>query len=308
MPKATERWSDRQFVPFESAQRAWDVVECEHEGDVYNAVQNEFNVERQISTHPLDFRMRAGNPTITAVAPGGRMWKYVMPYGFGGGGVSGALDLPPLLEWHQGNESAPAVSDFYGNALVNAAGEVTDEPPDIIPTGHLTIRRWESSHDLSRDFQYADSINEDGFSLFGRWQIEPGQCYCHGINPAEAYKIGTSPQIILYRLELRGGKVKDGDGLWDGFKSRTLNAGRRGWYGDPPRPGYFTIDGQLVSEPVLLDGTGMPWDVNVKCGGKQPVGNPTPLPTNVYLEPGAGNVLYIKRQRKKLRPFLNLFN
>lgn len=309
--RATERWSDRQYVRGESAQRAWDVIGCADEEQVVAAVRGEWGVD-QGATHPLDNRLVANKPVVVTVAPAGRMWKYTLPYRFTGGGAGGELDLPPLLEWGHGWDSMRPASDFYKNALTNSAGDVSpDVEHESVPTSYLTIRRWESAFDIQRGYFFRDAVNNDQFALFGKYQVFPGQAHCQGIAPAQAYKVDATPQVILYRFEFRAGKVQDPDGLWDGFKRHEVDKGRDGWYSSGNRSvrGHITNGaGERVTNDVLLDGYGRPLDPDLRVAGAVPVGNPNPLPPNVYLEFGPGNERYLKRQMKPLRPFANMFN
>lgn len=292
MPNSTERFSDRQYVQGRSARRSWDVIACADEEQVIATVQGEWAVAKG-TTHPLDARLIAEAPEVTALTPAGRLWRYTLPYRsltVSGGG--GALDEPAKILWEPGFTTEPIDRDAFDNPIFNSAGDApSTHLTEEFPTMVLHVTRWESSYDVQKYFAYRNRVNASQFTILNKWIVEAGQCRVLNYAPVEEFAIDATTVKNRYSFEFLSGNKKDADGLWDGFKKRFIDQGRNGFYttgtGDTAvtnKDAIYFPSGARAGTDVLLNGYGKPAEIGpvIGKGLAEAVPNPKNLPSQVY--------------------------
>jgi hypothetical protein len=167
--------------------------------------------------------------------------------------------------------------DNQGNAIQNSAGQAfASDPPTDVMNGVMYATRNEAFYDVKSAILFSNAVNSQTVTFHGQWELEAGQARCRQISCLSDIT-GAEPYVqVQYVIELRGGRVQDDDGYWDGFKLRILNDGTEGWFstgaanGLPSKgPLGQVIDEQFqrVSFPARLDPQGRPMDLGVLGSG-----------------------------------------
>jgi hypothetical protein len=275
MAIVTEKWSERSYVPGQSAKQAFLVSGA---GDMLAAAGSCPVAEN--ATFSLDNRLRAGPPEI--VSPDSPdtficTFNFASPQSGGGSGGSsggtGSLTLPPTYHPQISLSTEDIDRDAEGNAILASARESFAKPvKKRFPSIRYIYRRFESTFDGPRAIAYTGSVNIDRFFMPGFGFVDAGQAFCEGITVVQAYNRDAQAIEVQYAFELRS----------DGFKARVLDEGTKGWYYDSTTGaalnGQFTdFGGTLISSPIRLDGYGGPYDDNVyKVNAQDPSSLPSP--------------------------------
>jgi len=320
-----ERWSDREWLPGQSAQRAWNVDRVDSESEAIALLADEVD---ENATFPQDSRLYAGVPRVTMEGP--RAYKVVCPYSAtqqSGGPNTDPIDRNPRFRWSRGETVDPSDVDAYDNPIFNAAGDPVTPSPGL--PGYyriLTVTRYESTYDLALAEAYEGTWNTDSVYIPKTpGPVAPGRILCVSYEPTTDYDLKASYVQVQYVFWLRRGVRQDNftatDKVWDAWKFRLLNAGLNGWYqfsAGPPavykktRLTRANSDGRYepVTDPVPLDASGKPVPSDVKVGnaGSAPVANPTLLDSKL-IETGSLSTTFLKYYKYKGAAFrgLNLF-
>ncbi len=310
-PSATEIWSLRSLSPGSAATRAWHVAYATSDIDAINAVAIIGTIVG--ARHPSDPNLAIRTGGITAESPGFSLWIVKAQYSIG------SYDSPPdktqerpRYQWDQGYASEPTDVDVDGNTIINTAGDPIDSYTDF-GTLFLTVTRWQTGYNVSQAVQYQNTVNNDTVQTpLSQGTLAPGQLKCLTIKPTQDYDASATIIQVAYSFEARKGHVQDSDGLWDGFKHRIRNEGRRGWYddGNGPKAGeIFDGRGLQVSTDVLLDKQGKPYLTAAGYTVASTTPAPAPFTIDDKLLEDTGSAVFLKYRKCKSLPFsaLNLF-
>lgn len=186
-----------------------------------------------------------------------------------------------LVSWGRGFRQVPVDRDATGKLIRNSAGDFFDPlPVRDFPVETLTIKRFEPFYDRTKARKYVNKVNSNSF-IVGDTEVLPFECKCTNIGPTSEYEVNAATIEIAYEFEiilgLRAPDKPNESG--NPFDFHRTDAGRRGWFTKDSKTikGYFctaeTVGGvlQLISiltEPVLLDGTGRPLDTTIKVADR----------------------------------------
>lgn len=153
----------------------------------------------------------------------------------------------PSFSWHFVTSNESIDRDVYGNAITNSSEEAFDPPVtrdfhDLV----LRIERNELAYYPLVAYQYKGAVNSDVFLGF-----PAGTVLCTVMDATKARASNLVYWRITYEFHMR----------WDGWKLKMIEQGFREKNGTNPdgSPKYKDItdeNGNLVSQPVLLDGSG----------------------------------------------------
>jgi hypothetical protein len=310
MALVTENWSDRFYARGLRARRGWIVTpeggDVSNEDEAWAAVGADAEPGAQF---PQDSRLRILEQPAVTRERGALTFHVVAEYRPGDTTpVSGdeKLTRKPRFLWRSGNVTEPVDIDADDVPILNSAGQpFGNELYRTFGTRFLTITRWFTDYDVQMAVEYENAANSDTVTLpkTGGLTVDPGQMLCHTIEPTHEYDEDTDLVQVAFSFELRRGNVQDADGRWDGFKFRVADRGYGGWYDDSGlKPGNFiNAQGERVSEPVLLDGTGKPIDAGFKVEG-----NKTPASYQTladYLVEDTGTAVFLKYYKTRFLPF-----
>lgn len=208
------------------------------------------------------------------------------------------IALDPLAtktrwRWTPGSTQQPADFDFYGNPITDAAGSPFDPPlPAFRGTLSVLAYRNETNFNLATALQYRNTTNSAAWTT-PMGTLQPGQAYCQNVYPMVDIYDGIGYVQVGYLFQLDAGELITGTSEYNSFFLRILNAGRNGWAnpsGDGATLGQFVSgdNGNPIGIPVPLGAQGIPLDSSVKVwsgyGASDPVANPTPVPSNVFID------------------------
>jgi hypothetical protein len=176
------------------------------------------------------------------------------------------LDEPEELEYGGEQFERIADVDVDGNAIVNSAGDYFD-PPVVMDDSRplFTITRNEASFSASVADSYRDTTNDATFFGFAAGTVKCG--FITAVRKWHAKVPGHFYWTVKYPFYLNR----------DGWTKSLLDQGLRKaeLVGATLTRKQITIDGQLATSPVLLNGTG---------GVLAPNGTPVYLEYRVYPE------------------------
>jgi hypothetical protein len=212
----------------------------------------------------LDDTLSASEPSIST--PKGPQ-NFVLDVNYGPIGATtvdtSKLNLPPTYQPDLTLVTEPVDRDIHGNPIVNSAMDPFQQNPSKqLVDVHYTYKRWEKSFNGPFALNFMGKVNADQFNMPGFGTVDPGQALCLRIAPASEYDRNTKAVQNVYSFHIRE----------DGFKTRILDKGRRGFY----QGGTDTIytknssgkAGDPVSDDVLLD-FGVPFNQDNYVIGKE---------------------------------------
>ena len=316
-PVVTENWSDREYVPGQSARRGWVVTGAKDELEAAAAVGSDaypgagFILEGTLTADPPIITRQHGPVSFHVVT------NYHKPVG------DLTTDIKIAYAWEQGNSSESSGVDAGGYPILNTAGwPLASNPQMDVPLHFLVATRVESNFDAQLSVAYRGCINSDKVKIPRVGWVEPGQMRFLSYAPTHDWSFATTKFRNQYRFELNGGDHRlPAIGLFDGFYTRIQNTGYQGWYGQKKtvkgpdgkdkeivvkQTGRFcNAQGEAVTEPVPLDRSGKPINPEVKVlssGRKveEPVEFHRTNPEYIEETPG---MVFLRYPRGKMRPF-----
>lgn len=260
-----EGFKQRGYVGGKSATRVFSCA-CDAsttEGEILLALFNAWGI-RQNGVYPNDSSLHVPIGGI-AIGDGLVERKITVSYEFGNfTGTPDPLQQKSKLRILSGSTTEPIDRDIHGNPLLNSAGD----PPNPKPTRFIRnigfeVTRYESQFNFANAFSYQDTCNSDTVQVGAIGSFAPGTLLCESVQAPEQFDFDAAYIKMVYVFRARRGFAIV-DGLWDSWKIRFLDQGRRSWYHDPAddkaRPGQIFIkDGsqyRAVTSDVLLNGRG----------------------------------------------------
>ena len=299
MAVVTENWSAYRIKRGENAQRQWVVTGAADATAALAAVVAYGGYPN--AAHPQDARLlQKGQCDVSMNGPASFVVasSYELPESGQFGRDENPLDKPIEVSEAKGtfSEEAEGDAEAVAQPIVDTAGfPYESNPAKEFTYRIITLRRNESTRQVSRSIAYEDHVNSDNFVIPLIGMVEPGQALCVAIEPTGPYTILSTYVPMQYVFWIRKGVVKDSDNLWDAWKFRLRSQGLRGWYDDSGTkksgPFVWANSGERISGPILLDATGKPLETNsykVEVDPSQKdyrdaVAAPSPLP-GVYIE------------------------
>lgn len=174
-------------------------------------------------------------------------------------GTTGAnpFQSPPVYEWAQITRTVQVEEDVTGNPIVNSAGDPFDQPPSITDRyWQLTVTRNEPYFNLTTSVTYQNKVNSDTVYLqgVGAGKLTAGQMFCVSILPVGPIDLTDNFVSIAYTFWIRE----------SGFQLRRLDLGYRQHLDSEDKSKPITDEnGDDITVPVLLDGSGAPYDETV---------------------------------------------
>lgn len=177
--------------------------------------------------------------------------------------VENPLLQAPIIEWLSASTREPIDTDILGNAIVNSSDEPFDPPPkedfdDLLLRATWNIRILDANVLLA----YKGAVNTDNFNPRGSSTgFSAGQAKVMVFVAREIKAISGNFYVeLVAEIQFRS----------DGWKRKFIDQGYRIKTGtdsdDNPTYSQITDDeGNLITEPVLLDGSGQ------KLGETDPV-------------------------------------
>ena len=332
MPLVTEKWSGRrgrfdyrlqQWV----SGRVYEISQCADEFTARAALANLSPAITVNCAHPLnktlvctslEFR-ETGFNFFTADA------AWTIPNGGDATASDDPLSQPLEIDWEPALYSEASEIDAENDPMVNMAGDPFPALPMDRKTVCLVVKKWQPYYDVVQATTYMGAINSDQFTIddAGNQQIvvPAGECRCESIKPEGPYTLHAKFAKVIYRFSFRPNNTASSGVAEDAWDIRLVNQGYQGWYTDPatnkPARGAFYLNGERVTEPVLLDATGVPIQAGVKVtrAARSPICNPYPPTVNkqVWLETqtlgsgtGSTTVVFCHYLRGQYLPFTGL--
>lgn len=269
---ASERWSDRRFIPGASAVRSWDVVGATDQADAINATGVGLN-----DTYSLDDRLKVRTGGIEVSNVGPHMLRvtttYTAPQGSTGGtGGGNPLDEPPVVFPEIVEETDYYDIDVFGNPITNSARvPYAGGLPDSTSHLRITYTRNESNFDIAQALAFQNKLNRDTITMRGIvGDILPRQMLCKSIRVRAGYPFNAPYVTTEYVFEIRADFTNpDGSPLViegqrvSGWRRRVLDRGRQGFYteGGSIKVGDIVNSAdEKVPDDVPLNGSGFPVD------------------------------------------------
>lgn len=291
----TERWSDRQYSPKQSAYRAFDAPGYPNSVAAINAVISNFGTRPGV-THPDDNSLFVTMEGLSARNNGGPT-TWIVGVGYKYLAAADGQDLTPLdrrTRWDIDIGTATAITDhdIYGNPLANAAGGPYEPAPFDIATIVVTARKYFPNFSINYALRFLNHVNYTPVTLTSFGTLGPLQLKCTAFTPTTTIILTQElPIEVMIRFEVRNSRLA-GQPNDPGFVLRKKNQGFRGFFQDSSgkvQQGDFSIPDPThetiyinVTEPVLLDEVGRPIDSRVRIGeGKSPQ-TPVAAPPNTF--------------------------
>jgi len=165
------------------------------------------------------------------------------------------LDEPPRISWQQSESSEPVDKDADGYPILYSNWvPVSPEVHRIVCNERFTVKLWESSYDRSKATNYRGKINSDAVTLWDWGTAQPGTLLLVSYLPASELRPDDTPVEVVYTFEI--------DELTS-HKWRLLDQGFEGISGisadgKPQTKPIWNASNKEVTQPALLDGTGIP--------------------------------------------------
>jgi hypothetical protein len=279
--ESTEMWSEYRSSYRDgkwTATRAWQVTGATNDTEARNASAIDGRPIAQVgNTHPENADMFCNGLDVESPSPHMRVVR----------AAYAVLTIPetndngsPLfkpaeifVDWSETEE--PFDIDADGVPILNAAAQKFDAYPTRPRSDmEITFIRNEPFYPLGKAIFFKDTTNSDTVVINPIGAFEPETLLCRPIRMAEPVTPYSRYVRVVYGFRHRP----------DGWRTRQMNVGYAGWYSDngATKLGRF-VDGlnNPVSEPVLLDGVGMPMDGSIKIDGQK-----TPVPAPRAVIPG----------------------
>lgn len=205
------------------------------------------------------------------------------------------LLAPAQIIWRIGTISKQTDRDVDGNAITNSAALPFDQYPSLdVPVVSLTVTRNEPIFLAAKSIQYTGKTNLGSFTIASAGSVADDQCLCRGISSVSAQTGTESYVTVTYEFELRE----------EGFHLELMDQGWQGYDTNGDYRPANQIGGQRCEQPILLNGTGQPYDdTHFEFGylGSAAIGTP----------PGAtvvdtGNAVFLKYKVRKQISFVGL--
>lgn len=306
---AREKWSVLSYNG-EEGERVWTVT------GVNNAIEAQVapGIPGLNQSYPGKPQLKSTLPRVTSAGFG--LYEVTVRYAVPPAGTwpeteQNPISRPVRIRWEIGNTIEPIDLALNENnewdvPILNSAGDPYDPPiTEEFGTLFLHVRKFVSDFDLQMAMAYRGAVNTDGFSILGRYNVDPGQSRCVLMTIPDEYDVNATWVDAQLTLEFRA----------DGFLRRLVDHGYRGWYtvSSVTKSGKLKdAEGVETTVPLRLDGTGKPIESSITVAGNTPVAAPEGfgLPTGVTVEP-QGNNRFLKYKTKATLPFaplLQFFN
>lgn len=295
----TELWTEREYAPFQSAQRAFICPGYADGGAAINAVYAAFGC-RPGTPHPLNPSVFATIGVQVRNRDGPTTWIVIVPYNYLQGAQSSGAELEPLLRptrylIEPGISSEQVEVDAYGNTYMNAAGFPFEEQ-HYRPMNSLkiTATRFYPNYNIALGLKYQKKTNAVPVQINTLGTVQTGQMYCEFIGPTQEIILSQpAPIEVKHVFEVRGPLVS-GAADDPSFRYRRLNSGTQGWYKDasgalqaeefscpdPSRSSSGKTYYKTCSAPTPLKPDGTPIDSNVRLGEGLSPKTPVSPPAN----------------------------
>jgi hypothetical protein len=328
MATSTERWSERQQGRDGSARtatRAWDVIDAANEDAAFAATAETGTLPIQSvgQTHPLSTLLRC--KSRTAKSNGGpRSWIVTCEYtsesvkAENSGGSP--LDQSPVVYTRNVTLIEQTETDWHGNAIANAVGQVFDQPSTReVFVLEVYCRINEPFYDVVNARLLDNAVNTDTISVLGITAL-PGQALSRSPVLVGEYTVPNTQGFVVseYMVAIRF----DSQIGWDDVRA---NIGLEGKYSGNILARFVDTNGGLINTPVRLKADGTPIDTSIKVGkwvngsgyqAQTPIAVTNTLTTDLAAYTTGGTAPYIhgsssfykiafqNRQRQALGPLL----
>lgn len=221
--------------------------------------------------------------------------------------LAAAPDL--FVDWGEESEEFDQDAEL-GIPIVDGVGDPFDSNPQR-PTADISIiiTRNEPFYPMAKAIAFKNKCNKGAYNIPNFGSVDDGQAYCEPIRLANPFKPKPPFVTCVYTLRIRE----------DGWRTRNLNAGWRGWTSKSSgnvKRGLWSDTGQEVTKPVLLLPTGVPINDGYTAEGDAIEANPSPLPSEVFEYPFQDNknvpdafkdINYLRFNRFRKVDFATLF-
>lgn len=236
------------------------IVVSNSRSDSATGARQATGVPRRGDPHPEDAVMVCVNIDASQTAP--FVFEVNCEYstrGFGPGDENDhPLDKPAVREYGFISSIEPAYTDRDGNAILTSARvefDPTLERPVYDP--YVIVTRNQATFSASTALNFIGHVNSASWTVPGTNDtVTAGQALCTNIAGSEAWYEGQRYYEVRYEFHLRE----------DGFAKRVVDRGMMKLAASGSALCYEVItddNGNPVSEPVLLDGSGGV----LACGG-----------------------------------------
>ena len=165
------------------------------------------------------------------------------------------LDEPPRISWQQSESSEPVDKDADGYPILYSNWQPVDPPVSRIACNErFTVKVWESTYDRAKANTYKGKTNSDTVKLWGWGDAQPDTLLMVSCLPASELRPDDTPVEIVYTFEVDELLLHKWRLLDQGVVGiSAISAG-----GDPQTKPIWDASSKEVTQPVLLDGTGIP--------------------------------------------------
>lgn len=171
------------------------------------------------------------------------------------------LSRPREVSWDFEESTEPIYDDGAGTAITNSAN-ITFDPPiqEKVSDLVMTYTKNFATFDAPKFIDYKDAVNNDPFQVPGGYTIDPGVAKIVGFSANEQ----TENNITFFRITIKIAFRPNYSNGNSGWTRNIVDEGRvrLNPYGVLPwQDKYIAIldaQGQPVTDPVPLDGTGQP--------------------------------------------------
>lgn len=268
---------------------------------------------------------------------GFRFWEVRVGFSSDAPDAGGNVNTKARIRWTRNVVTEEVDRDFDGRPIVNSVGD----PPLNTPTRDffdlvLAYTRYEPTYNLRKSIDYVGAYNEDNFSIsFGGGPFNGsggifnensplavfgGECLCTAMEPTGDYEEGQSLVQVGYEFRLRARIILTESTWISGFDWRFMDQGSRGLYdstleGDIKLLPFYNADGEPITEPVRLNGFGVPYLPDITVGKRMttPLGKSQSPAGSVRddryadSEPPAMFLSYRRHDRKPFAGLIPLF-
>lgn len=275
MATATERWSDEQGTReannASTGVRSFDIINAATEADCYTATltltphANTGYVPVLNETDPRNTARKVNALRVTRVGLG--LWRLSVGYAIPvNGGDHPGTDDNPLLNptkwsWQRSKTIEDVDRDYDGNPIVNS---------NLVPFANaaqrtftqrtIEARRYEAVYPAALAEAFEDTVNSSSWSGPPGVTFGAGTVKCNIITVVGEYDEDSPYVEVLYQFEVRP----------DGWRTRQLDEGTMGRDADGKFLPLYALNGDKVTTPILLNGNGVPIDIDSYL-----LGNPT---------------------------------
>jgi hypothetical protein len=163
------------------------------------------------------------------------------------------LGKPTVIAWSPVEVTEQADRDMDGRPLLYSNGDPIGGEPRTISYLAFTLFRYYTAFDPNWVKTYANSVNS-ATATFQGFTFSAQHLWCKHVYPVSEYAMGDSVIRVGWFFE---GVLDDSLGAYP-FQYRFLDQGTEGWNGNGEKAKFSNGKGEILDEPVRLDGTGKP--------------------------------------------------